>query len=318
MLAPLAVAAWKRAGSPPPIRQTCAKAARMLGVELHFLDDNQRKMKIFVISAHMPHSDEKIYTDEDYEECIDHLTAMINGCKDDVIPFIGTDLNARIGTRNQHDESAASFIGPHSLPETNNRGKLVLNRLLVPNVLKACSTFFRKKSYHTWINKTKKGLHGVNIDEFLCLGKDRRRVTDCGTKQNIGVPNDHVAGLAKVRLLVGFKRKTHTTATKAKTSERPLPADEEEETMAKTNRDLWTENPATDKLYNKRVQELIQTELMESEDDNNEILDLIKLTEILEEASSVYPEKKRTRNDWFTRCAERLIKLVVYYCIKNK
>ena len=63
-------------------------------------------------------------------------------------------------------------------------------------------------------------------------------------------------------------------------------------------------------MDNLRVRELIQAELMDSENDENEILDLIKLTNILQEASKVYPEKKCTRNDWFTRCGERLIKLV--------
>ena len=122
MLAPLAIAAWKCAGSPSPIKLMCAKAARLIGVELHFLDEKQRTMKIFVISAHMPHSDEKTYTDEDYEDCITQLIGMMSLCDDDVIPFVGADLNARIGTRSQHDEMAAQIIGPHSLPETNNRG----------------------------------------------------------------------------------------------------------------------------------------------------------------------------------------------------
>ena len=92
----------------------------------------------------MPHSDEKIYTDEDYEECIDHLTAMINGCKDDVIPFIGTDLNARIGTRNQHDESAASFIGPHSLPEKQPR-ETSIEPTSCPKCTKSMLDFLSKK-----------------------------------------------------------------------------------------------------------------------------------------------------------------------------
>jgi len=309
MLAPLAIAAWKRAGSPSPIKLMCAKAARLIGVELHFLDEKQRTMKIFVISAHMPHSDEKTYTDEDYEDCITQLIGMMSLCDDDVIPFVGADLNARIGTRSQHDEMAAQIIGPHSLPETNNRGRLVLNRLLLPNNLKACATFFRKTSYSTWTCKTKKsGPQGVKIDDLLCRGKDMRSIVDCGTKQNRGVPSDHIAGLAKIRLLVGFKRKDNTLIPTMMNSDRTKESFPEK--TVKKPRDLWEENPTADRMYNLRVQELIQAELMDSENDEKEILDLIKLTNILQEASKVYPEKKRTRNDWFTRCGERLIKLV--------
>ena len=109
MLSPDAIEAWKHAGSPYPKKSICANAGQILGIELHFLDDYDHLLKIFVISAHLPHTG---YDDDDYDACLEELTHMIDSCTNDVIPMIGADLNACIGTRNDHHiQNIKSYIG---------------------------------------------------------------------------------------------------------------------------------------------------------------------------------------------------------------
>ena len=109
MLSPDAIEAWKHAGSPNPKKIICANAGWILGIELHFLDDYDHLLKIFVISAHLPHTG---YDNDDYDACLEELIHMIDSCTNDVIPMIGADLNARIGTRNDHHiQNIKSYIG---------------------------------------------------------------------------------------------------------------------------------------------------------------------------------------------------------------
>ena len=255
MLGPRAIAAWKRAKCPEPIRKTCADAGRFIGIEMHFQDEYQRITKVFAISAHLPHSN---YTEKAYEECLNCLADMTDGLADcDIIPIIGGDFNARIGTRSMYDETAHPQIGKYGIQEINERGHLLMNQFILPQDFIVPSTFFEKKLYTTWTNNSTKMKDGTSrghmIDLFLCRRRDRKRIIDCGMQFDRGVHSDHTACLTKLRI-VKFYRRKHSSSCNT----RPPQVGSTKTSLPKQSiqRDFWQDDAMTDSKYQKAVEKL--------------------------------------------------------------
>jgi endonuclease/exonuclease/phosphatase family metal-dependent hydrolase len=125
MLGPTARQAYKRAGSPEPIRKFCAKGSRIIAVNLSFKDPRNKTIKFCIMSVHMPHCG-KNYTDNDFLQCLQCIEDILKSLDKNTVPLIFGDFNARIGTRQEYSFAAATpLLGKFGNTETNDRGMLL-------------------------------------------------------------------------------------------------------------------------------------------------------------------------------------------------
>ena len=128
-LGPRALQSRRLAGRPDPIRITSAEAGRIIALPLRITQKKNKKsreLNYLFISVHFPHTG---YNNKEFDNTCNELSKLLDSQPDDVIPIIGADLNANIGTRNQHDEDIGSTLGPHGIPYVNDRGRLALSFL---------------------------------------------------------------------------------------------------------------------------------------------------------------------------------------------
>ncbi len=77
----------------------CANGARLIGVELHFLDRLERLVKEFVVSGHLPNT---AYSDDEYMESLRMLEDLTKGRSPETI-FEPRKYNIETET-SQHDK----------------------------------------------------------------------------------------------------------------------------------------------------------------------------------------------------------------------
>ena len=145
VLSPRAFQAWHRAGRPEPIRINCADAGRIIGLHLTFLDHAKRNVRMFVVSAHLPHSG---YSDDAFLECFEKIEKLIDDFPEDVIPHVGADLNAQLGIRSDSPDFS-DVIGPYGIKGCNPRGQKAL-QILTSMGLRSATSYFPAKSYWSW------------------------------------------------------------------------------------------------------------------------------------------------------------------------
>jgi hypothetical protein len=88
----------------------CVEAARLIGIELHFLDRLGKLVNAFVMSGHLPSSSG--YSDDQYTNSLGMLEDLLARRSPTAILFIVADSNARLGTRADYsiEEEAPGII----------------------------------------------------------------------------------------------------------------------------------------------------------------------------------------------------------------
>ena len=150
ILSPNAQLAWKRAGQPEPIRANIlSSAARIIGLELHFNNYLNKRIKLFIISAYLPCS---AYDTTDYELALAALEQIIQSRPKGSIPLIYSDTNASIGINTSGEPTPIQkIIGLNGKPHTNKQGSF-LKEFLLDNNICAASTYLRQKGHNTWVS----------------------------------------------------------------------------------------------------------------------------------------------------------------------
>ena len=304
VLGPRATRAWKLAGEKDPVTYTPSQASkgkgrkkpvgRMIALELHFIDAYKQKMKLLVISAHLPHSG---YSDVDYQACLNKLGEWIENCPKDTIPFIGGDFNARVGTQYRYDkDSIKAHIGRYGIDDVNDRGRM-LSHFLMEHDLCIPSTFFEKKEYGTWEAHQSGERH--QIDYPIVRKRDHVRVKDCAS-EHLGIvqKTDHfgvkttLKFAAKFRREKGIKRMDRTVKKPPQRSKR------------NTKPDFYTGRETYDDAYKEEV----ERRFAEAAEECDGPISIESAMDILQQASAAYPEVKKYRDDWYSCDEEELTK----------
>ncbi|MCP4744862.1 MAG: hypothetical protein GY874_01800, partial [Desulfobacteraceae bacterium] len=245
--------------------------------------------------------------EEEFASLLYELKDLIQSeCIDGIKPVIGGDFNSILGTRNHYDDSLDinKCLGPNGYDEINERGKLVVSELLESLDLCNPASFFIKESYTTWVNDKSVAKDTTNtnhtLDYILAPFSDMKGlIRDSGISTRLTChTTDHTA----VALLYSYpsdknpKRKsTKKKRNKKSHSEKPR------------KRDLLHEDTRYADNYNQKVKELIIDCLHEND---KTIIDQPSLIPILVEASKSFPEMKSSKNDWFKKDEENLLKLI--------
>ena len=212
ILSPTFHTAWKAAGSPPPITTDPKDdfAGRIIRLDIKFdlLDARGKKIKgkslpLTLISVYFPCDDPR------HSQFCSTLDSMLNAINPSTQIIIGSDINARIGTRSCEEHK--QVLGPFGIERDNTRGENVLH-ILGSHNLRVENTFFqhRAEEYVTYTSiPTSCHPHGVPSmhDIFACSQSLHKRVQDCKAVLH-GVASDHQA----VRLclaLSSIKFKAH-------------------------------------------------------------------------------------------------------------
>ena len=156
--------------------------------------DNGKKTKgtrrIFVCSIYFP------VTCNEYREFLKELNILMEKIPEKCDVFIGHDINANIGTRQNGDEYK-QVIGPFGLNNRNTKGKSLL-RFLNSHNLRFANSFFEKKSYTTWASpsasRSKHTLDGWSVSTTAW-----KMIRDCDISK-YGVPSDHSLVIMKVHM----------------------------------------------------------------------------------------------------------------------
>ena len=295
-LGPIGIAAWKRAGKPDPVHGgVLANGGRIMGLELHFLDPKSRKIKVFLISAYLPHSG---YSDADYTLCTDKLTEMITKRPKDTIAIVGMDANARAGTRRtlqEDDFLEAKLLGPFGNPDINKRGRMLYRDVMVTNQLCSPTSFKEKRctdDFNTWTNPNTKLSH--QIDYILISKPDYKRVINC-KRTSITLGSDHFANALIMRL-------SKFTPKKGLQDEKNDSENDDEPSAEEHHEPDW------DQLKGKIAQEyntIVSDFIAKAFQDGN--VDLIKVfMDACKEASKVIPAKEKKPEGWFALNEEEL------------
>lgn len=209
-LSPDARKAWERAGS-----QRLTFGDRILATRLIVLDSQKRSLTIFLVSAYAPDSGRPVDEREAYAA---DLQRCFQACGS-AIPVVGTDANASIGVRSQHDDRDAPdyrVCGQHGIAWENSAGQR-LRSLLGAHELSAATTFFRRTArgghetpYDTW-HQIRTG-RPYQLDHFFVKQKDMKRVRDAGPV-SWGTDSDHRAVLLRMEIAgcVAPRRKARPT-----------------------------------------------------------------------------------------------------------
>jgi exonuclease III len=196
--------AWKAAGSPPPITTDSNNdfVGRFIQMNLKFdLFDTRgqsikwKSMLMALIFVYFPCKDQQ---QDQFCALLDSMLSIISPSTQIVM---GGDINARIGIRtcNEHKET----LGPHSIAQSNARGKNLLHVLAV-HTLQVENTFFHHQpdEYATYTSLPTtyhpRGLPSMH-DTFACPNSFHKRVQDCAMVLH-GVASDHLAVHLKVSL----------------------------------------------------------------------------------------------------------------------
>lgn len=188
LLNPIAVRNWKRNGAWLRRYGDSIIAVRLWMTAKH----RGRRHKLHLISSYAPDSWK---TDRKRQQHLQHLQSAIDDVQPEYTLLIGTDANARLGTRT-HDNST---VGPYGIAATTNTalqasiaGKV--HTQLALNGLCAANTFFpaRRRTqgpYYTYT--TTAGGQRVQIDYIYTRRRDLRKFRTVKVKGRTTIDSDH-------------------------------------------------------------------------------------------------------------------------------
>ena len=271
ILSPSATAAWKLAGQPEPIRPgKVIGATRIMALELHFKDQANKIIKLFVITAYLPCS---TYSDDDYELTLQKLDEIIKLCPPDAIPIIGGDFNASIGTADPQEEDDDNNhhllrpIGPFGNPHRNARGE-ILRHFLQQQGLCSVATFFQKSNHDTW-SFAGHGDHPLQIDHLLAPKNKLKHFRNCDTIP--GMESDHLMVTSVMHIAKFIPKKKNRKRDNAET----INNDETEKRRQKTKIDWDLLRKRKSATFNAELKHILdqqqqQARTEEENDDNND------------------------------------------------
>ena len=115
-------------------------------------------------------------------------------------PFILLgDLNARVGSRSDTDDTWEGVRGPHGYGESNDAGKELLTFLSTTEAT-VCNTWLRK-NIHKQMWQHPKSKHWHCIDYAIMHQKDWRRCLDVTVKRGAECNTDHQLLCMKIKML---------------------------------------------------------------------------------------------------------------------
>jgi hypothetical protein len=111
------------------------------------------------------------------------------------IVLIGADCNASVGLCNSNDSvcdagmssRGIASVGLHGLSHLNKAGQQ-LRTFMGLHGLVAGSTHFKKPTHGTWVHPRSRRQY--QIDHFLMMAEDFKRVQDCGCRKPV-IDSDH-------------------------------------------------------------------------------------------------------------------------------
>jgi hypothetical protein len=129
---------------------------------------------------------------------------MIKNLDDDVIPYLGADLNASLGIRDDHGDHAKRILGPYGVAGNNPRGKATMKRL---ESLHLCSTtsFFQNASHSTWVSKEGEPMQ---IDAACFPFEEKKRVLKSTVCEKALTVTDHKPIVTTLKICPKSLKKT--------------------------------------------------------------------------------------------------------------
>ena len=149
-----AIHAWRAAGE-----QWKAWSSRLVSACLQ--TGRRKKDHIHVLSCYAP---TRAASRELKDEFFADLEQALATVPSDEPYIILGDLNARVGSRNDMDDTWEGVRGPHGYGETNDAGRELLTFLSTIEAT-VCNTWFRKKNIHkqTWQHPKSKHWHCISL-----------------------------------------------------------------------------------------------------------------------------------------------------------
>ena len=178
------LAAWKKANH----EEHRDLGARVMALRLVVRAPDGTEKGLFLVSAYAPIGCSSAGEWEDFFAKLDECCARKRA--EDVL-LIGLDSNSSVGVRSDvtEDEAANTYspLGSFGLSHINDSGRRFLN-YMATHEYAAASTWFRKRSYGTWLHPRSRLQH--QVDHFVCEQSERKRITDCGSNRPL-LGSDH-------------------------------------------------------------------------------------------------------------------------------
>jgi hypothetical protein len=181
VLSPLFYAAWKAAGSPPPITAEDDFAGRLLKLNIKFdsFDTKGQRIKrklisMALISVYFPCED----------QCHKQFCALLDSILSTINPntqiVMGGNINAIIGVRTCNEQK--EILGPYGIARSNACGENLL-QVLAAHTLHVENTFFHHRHNKYATNTSLPTIHhphGIPSmhDIFACSASLHKRVHD--------------------------------------------------------------------------------------------------------------------------------------------
>ena len=134
-----------------------------MAVRLLFKDIHNKDVAVFLVSAYAPVGNAP---DDVWDTYFDNLFSCTSKKREGDILIVGSDCNSSIGCNSETDNGP---LGKFGLSHMNASGLRFVS-FLAMHQLKAATTWFKKKSYATWIHPRSKRPH--QIDHFLVNNRD--------------------------------------------------------------------------------------------------------------------------------------------------
>ena len=190
LLSPAAAEAWTKSGSWVKRYGAGVQAVRMSATAPH-----GRTHNLFLVSSYAPDSSKTDAARRNHLLC---LQACVDDCRDHETLVIGTDANARLGTR---QGGGGGILGRHGVTAEDNGAKhkriaQKVSSFLSRNRLCSAATFFEAKPtadgsdgrYYTY--SSSKG-RGFQLDHIFVRQRDLRKVRKAWCPGSSPVASDH-------------------------------------------------------------------------------------------------------------------------------
>ena len=117
---------------------------------------------------------------------------------------LGSDTNSSMGVADKraNDNVVRTCVGQFGLQHVNDSGRRFKSYIAINN-MRILTTFFRKKSYATWIHPRSRKLH--QIDHVITTSNEFCRFMDAGVTAPL-IGSDHRAVYTKLRVMKTLKK----------------------------------------------------------------------------------------------------------------
>ena len=196
-LSEAAVKAWRSAGS--VVHNDLG--ARVIATRLLVEDIDGREVGLFLVSAYAPVG---CADQAQWDLFFDKMDICLSRKRSSDILLLGADTNSSMGCDRAYigTTNILPTVGKFGIEHVNYSGRRFLSYLAVNDLL-ALTTFFKKKSYGTWIHPRSKNAH--QIDHFITSKNTYHRFLDAGVTQSL-IDSDHRAVRCKVRIMHRLKK----------------------------------------------------------------------------------------------------------------